>query len=117
MQITTPSGYIVTLKEKLAFGETRKLQKLLVAGEKVEIVDGKPQQPKIDMGKAMDYADKAMAFLVVEIRKGDVVITTDIEKEIFNWPSEDGDAVMSEVDKIVNPQITAEMATQEKKTS
>lgn len=116
MQITTPSGYVVTLKDKLSFGETRALQKFLIGDEKVELVNGVPQQPKIAVVKAMEYTERAMGFLVTEIKKGEVVITTDIDKEIFKWDEADGNAVMAEVDKIVTPNKTAQAVTEEKKT-
>ena len=117
MIITTPSGYKVTLKEKLSFGETRDLQKFLLAGEKVEMVDGKPLQPKVSMDRAMNYSEKAVDFLVTNIDKGGTIITSDFNKEIYNWDEADGQAVFEQVDKILKPTKTEKAIIEEKKSA
>jgi len=117
MQITTPSGYIVTLKDKLSFGENRQLQKVLVGDAKVEMVNGKPVEPSVAISKTIDYSDKAMGFLITKVVKGDIVVTSDFEKEVFSWDDADGQAVLDQVAQIINPTKTAEeKEAEEKKT-
>ena len=117
MIITTPSGYKVTLKEKLSFGETRDLQKFLLAGEKVEMVDGKPQQPKVSMDRAMNYSEKAVDFLVTSIDKNGTIITSDFNKEIYGWDEADGQAVFNQVDNILKPTKSEKAIIEEKKSA
>lgn len=116
MIITTPSGYKVTLKEKLSFGETRDLQKFLLAGEKVEMVDGKPQQPKVSLDRAMNYSEKAVDFLVTSIDKNGTIISSDFNKEIYNWDEADGQAVFDQVDKLLKPDKGEKELAAEKKS-
>lgn len=112
MQITTPSGYLVTLKDKLTFGEVRQLQKSLFSGVKIGLTEGK--MPELDLNNLFEYNEKALPFVVTEIVVGDQKITTDIEKTISNWDYVDGQAVFDAMEKVLKPVMGSN--TEEKKS-
>lgn len=102
MIIKTPSGYEVTLKDSLTFGESRILQRSLISGAKVEIGENK-KAPEIDLANAFEYTELALPYLVISIKKDDKLIEGDCTKEIMGWPQEDGQAVFDKLDEILRP--------------
>lgn len=102
MIIKTPSGYEVEIKDKLNFGETRKLQKSFFQDTKLEFYtdktgERKVKMPEFDMAKILEYTERSIPLLVSKITKGDVVITENLMAEIDSWSSEDGQAVFEQV--------------------
>lgn len=103
MVIKTPSGYEVTLKDFLSFGEKRELMKPIMAHTKITPSDGNKaniQEMSIDF--IDDVQDKAFSFLVQKIKINGEEMTTNLYDVVMNWPEKDGVAVFDAIDQITN---------------
>lgn len=120
MIITTPSGYEVTLKDHLTFGDTRKIQKAFFSGIKLEVgqptpgVETKPKIPEINMSAMLEYKEKALPIVVTKVVKDGKELTQNLDIEISGWDYADGQAVFDAMDKIVDPVMG--MGAEEKKS-
>ncbi len=115
MTITTPSGYVVTLAEKLTYGAIRELQKFLAKGVTMSAKDFKKLQkasndktdvalellPSIDASKLLEYQEIAFPYLVKEITINGVRHTKDLFELVNDWEEVDGDPVYKAIDEIV----------------
>jgi hypothetical protein len=99
MLIKTPSGYEVTLKDSLNYGQSLELQKILFKGMKVETGKG----AELNFENMLDYTAKAFPFLVVSIVKDGKAVEGDLYQEVMSWPVEDGRAVDEAIGKITQP--------------
>ena len=103
MIVTTPSGYKVTLKDFLSFGDKRKLLNQFLSETSISMSDQK--NPKISDLKGnifTKYQDFAFGLLVTQIEKDGKVLTENLYEEVMGWREEDGDFIYKEVTKIAN---------------
>ncbi len=101
MTITTPSGYEVHLKDYLAFGEKRQLEKLIASKIKVSTdVNQKVDIAPVEGSINYEMQDMAFAFLVQKIVKDGEELTTKLYDEVMTWKEEDGTVVYEAIDKI-----------------
>lgn len=108
MQITTPSGYQITLIEKLTYGDVLKLQKALTTGAKVELGDDGVTVPSLPSERLYDYMDVALKIIVKEVVVNGEPVTGSLYQTIMSWDPEDGEIVSKAVEdiagKYINPQ-------------
>jgi hypothetical protein len=103
IEVSTPSGYKVFLKDFLSFGDKRSLMAIMYENIKVKpTADAqKPDIDEIPLTFMSKVEDRALELLVVKIEKPEqVVVTTGFHKEIMSWKEEDGQAVMNKINEI-----------------
>lgn len=103
MVITTPSGYKVTVKDFITFGQRRELERILISASKVN-----PQTQtmgEISPSALYDVQDKAVEMLVTQIEKGheQQIIASGFVSEIASWKEEDGAVVYAKINEITTP--------------
>jgi hypothetical protein len=103
MVITTPSGYEVHIKDFLAFGEKRQLEKFIAS--RIMVKAGSDKQVDIaPVEGSINYEmqDMAFGFLVQKIIKDSNEITTNIYDEVMTWREEDGQVVFEAIDEVTS---------------
>lgn len=121
MTITTPSGYKVSFKDKLNYGDKRYLKKLMLSKMKIKpTVDEKTKQFKQEgMPMSMEFqaeieeATFERAIESIEI-EGKVYKENLLEK-VYTWDEKDGDAVFEFLNEEYDP-MGVKPDDQEKKT-
>lgn len=110
MTITTPSGYEVSIKDFLSFGEKRQLEKLIASRIKIKADSNqKIDMAPVDASINYEMQDMAFGFLVQKIIKGEQEITTNLYDEIMSWPEGDGQAVFNAINEVTAaPLVQAE---------
>ncbi len=103
MTITTPSGYEVHIKDYLAFGEKRQLEKLIASKIKVSTdsnqkIDIAPVEGSINY----EMQDMAFGFLVQKIVKEGEELTAKLYDEVMSWREEDGQVVFQAIDEVTS---------------
>lgn len=115
MLIKTPSGYSVTLKDFLSFGEKREISKPIMARTKIKPAQGGKEADIQEM--TFDFLDemqdKAFGFLVQKIEIAGEEKTEGLYEIVMSWPEKDGQAVFDAIDKITN--LFGENTEREKK--
>ena len=101
MTITTPSGYEVYLKDSLAFGEKRQLEKLIASHIRVKAdANQKVDMAPIEGSVNYEMQDMAFGFLIQKIVKEGQEITSGLYDEVMSWKEADGTVVYEAIDKI-----------------
>lgn len=114
MTITTPSGYIVELKDRLTYGDRRSIKGIMLQSMKMDMAEGsKPRVEPIDLSFTARMEEEVFARAIVSITKGEEKLTKNLLEEVYSWNDEDGEAVFNYLAENFNPQGATE---QEKKT-
>lgn len=107
MTITTPSGYQVTISERLTYRQRIELDKIVFANTKIKADEkGKPNMSDMDASFVFEMNKTAVGFLVTEIKVEDKVYTSkdmNLYELILDWDEKDGVAVMDAIDKVTSP--------------
>lgn len=101
MLLTTKSGYKVTIKDVMSFGDRRKLLRPILESAKFDATSGSVHTSDISGAYVFEMQDNAVRLLVTEIEFQDGTILTDNLIDIIQgWGEEDGQAVYDLVNKI-----------------
>lgn len=106
--IITPSGFYVTLKNDLTYGEYEDLQGLMAQNITLDPTTGKPTA--IDFSAVKKANQRAIELIVVEIKKDEQVVNISVR----DLPVRDGVMIQREVDKILKDSAPLD---EEKKTN
>lgn len=105
MIISTPSGFNVTLKDKISFGALEKMQMLFTEGMKVaptKITTENFQLPEVEVNKMFEYRHLALKALLVSIEKeGQVVNENVYEYFVDEFDPDEAKPVVEAVMEIV----------------
>lgn len=100
MDLKTPSGYAVSLKQELTYGEFIEIQNILTSSMELDIKSGEVK--KIDASVISRSNSKAIEFVVQSVTMPDGKKATNIVGAIMGMPMRDGQLVAAEVNKIAN---------------
>lgn len=104
--ITTPSGYVVTLKKALSFRHKQALQETLLGDTKVQISAINPNTKdipvEVPLRQMMAYQRLAMEYLVVQVIDPEKNEAEKPYEAVLDMPEEDGDAVSAAVSEVTN---------------
>lgn len=121
MTITTPSGYKVSFKDKLDYGDKRFLKKLMLSKMKIRpSVDEKTKKFKqeslpMSMEFQVEIEEATFKRAIQSIEIGEKTYTENLLERVFSWDEEDGDAVFNFLNEQYDPMGT-NPDQQEKKT-
>lgn len=104
MELKTPSGHRVFLKQFLTFGQKRDIEKVFASKVKV---DPLTQKSEVDGSVLYDAQDLGVKYLIEKIIDKDSKEYTgdDILPAILSWPEEDGKLVYDKIDEITSLKV------------
>lgn len=98
VEIKTPSGYQVSIKPRLNYGQSVELKQTILAKTQMNVKD---KSLKDLPGDVLIETNKvALKFLVVKVINPDGTIAPDPVAAVYDMPVEDGEAVADKVDEI-----------------
>ena len=109
-ELKLSSGDIVVFYDYLTTGESRQLQKLLLAGGKFNAETGKIEDLPID--QFLDIQDKSAESVIKEVKVGDADAVAFSQDWLNSLPVEVGNEVYEEVNRITQ---VSNLAKEEKK--
>jgi hypothetical protein len=106
MEIKTPSGYIVTLKEEkdLTFRDKREIQKAMMTGMSLDTKNGKPVTT-MNGSAILDAQDQILRSTLISITFPDgTQHNENMFDTIMGWKEKDGEAVYKIISEMLNNQ-------------
>jgi hypothetical protein len=110
MIIKTPSGYAVTLKDQLTYGQFVEIQSIVTGSMKYSIAESKMRD--VDSSVLMKANQKTLEFMVVEVELPDGTKSNNPIQAIMDMPVKDGQMVQDKVSE-----LTQEASVSKKKGS
>lgn len=99
VEITTPSGYKVTLKSNLNYGEYTQIQEMMQAKATFDPINKTGVVPGSVVGEANR---KALEFLLVKVISPDGIEATSPVEAINNMPARDGIIIRDKIDELTS---------------
>lgn len=97
-ELTLTNGETVVFYKFLTTGESRELQRMLLAGGKFSTEKGKLED--IPSSIILDIQDKSAEFLVKEVKHKDGTVEAYNKDWLYRLPLEDGNKVYDKINKI-----------------
>ena len=94
------TGQTVSLNPFVTIGQSRELQKIVLAKSKFDLQTGQVQDMPADAFMAMQ--DKAAELLITQIRTKDGVVTSFTKEWLDTLPVDDGNIVYEKVNDVLN---------------
>lgn len=93
VQLTTPNGYVATIKSGLTYGQYEDIQNAII-GDNIQLdAQGKPI---INIKTIQAANQKTLELLLIKIEKDGVVFTGTIR----DLPKKDGQAIMNRINEV-----------------
>lgn len=104
-----PSGYEVTLKPRLSFGEKRQVTKVMSSKMTLD-PQKKEANTEINGAAMMEAQDLTVKLMLVQVKKTDGTVLTGEQaySEVYAMNDTDGEAVYAKVDELTAPITTEE---------
>lgn len=100
IKLTTPSGYTVTIKPELTYGQFIQLQHIFAAGMKFDPETKEAVNSELEGKALLESQAKTMEFLVIKILDPQGNEVTNIAGALENMPQRDGQMVANKVNEI-----------------
>lgn len=98
MIIKTPSGYSVSLKDGLTYGQFLEIQNIVTNSMKYSISEGKMRD--VESSVLMKANQKTLEFMVVEVSLPDGTKSNNPIQAVLDMPIKDGQMVQDKVSEL-----------------